>query len=738
MNFKVVFFMLFIGASSAAFISNTNSQVAAKKKFESVSSIFGSRIQQKAAVAPEKQDDILTQITNVLIQMAIEYLATGTISQASQDLLVELLLHAEIIEVLQILETLVDLLPQEMIDFLVDLGILPPTAKAVHLMKQVKQDDIVAQITNLLIQIAIEFIATGTVSDASLAALTELLTQIDVLELLNLLDSLIGFLIPQELIDFLVDLGILPPAAKDLASMKTTVAKQDDIIGQVTDLLIQIAIEWIATGTVSDASLAALTELLSQVDLVELLGLLDALVGFLIPQELIDFLVDLGILPPAASALPTMKRMLAKQDDILDQITNLLIQIAIEFIATGTVSDASLAALTELLTQIDVLELLNLLDSLIGFLIPQELIDFLVDLGILPPAAKDLPSMKRPVAKQDDILDQITNLLIQIAIEFIATGTVSDASLAALTELLTQIDVLELLNLLDSLIGFLIPQELIDFLIDLGILPPATRALYKQDDIVEQLTNLLIQIAIEWVSTGTVSDASLAALTELLTQIDVLELLGILESLVGVLIPQELIDFLVELGILPPPSAKAVAAKQDILAEFVELLFQIVDELATTGEVSQATLDLLTQLLVDIEAVIGADWLAQLISFIEPFLGFLPQEVIDILTELGILPVAEARLKAIVKVLSAAVAKKDIWQDLVDTLIAQLVQILADLDNLGITVSDEVLAQIETLILAIMAEGGVAWETLQAWLEQYAIELQEILGDILAQLGILP
>ncbi len=83
--------------------------------------------------------------------------------------------------------------------------------------------------------------------------------------------------------------------------MKTTVAKQDDIIGQVTDLLIQIAIEWIATGTVSDASLAALTELLSQVDLVELLGLLDALVGFLIPQELIDFLVDLGILPPAAS-----------------------------------------------------------------------------------------------------------------------------------------------------------------------------------------------------------------------------------------------------------------------------------------------------------------------------------------------------------------------------------------------------------------------------------------------------
>jgi hypothetical protein len=61
--------------------------------------------------------------------MAIEYLATGTISQASQDLLVELLLHAEIIEVLQILETLVDLLPQEMIDFLVDLGILPPTAK---------------------------------------------------------------------------------------------------------------------------------------------------------------------------------------------------------------------------------------------------------------------------------------------------------------------------------------------------------------------------------------------------------------------------------------------------------------------------------------------------------------------------------------------------------------------------------------------------------------------------------
>jgi urease gamma subunit len=738
MNFKVVFFMLFIGASSAAFISNTNSQVAAKKKFESVSSIFGSRIQQKAAVAPEKQDDILTQITNVLIQMAIEYLATGTISQASQDLLVELLLHAEIIEVLQILETLVDLLPQEMIDFLVDLGILPPTAKAVHLMKQVKQDDIVAQITNLLIQIAIEFIATGTVSDASLAALTELLTQIDVLELLNLLDSLIGFLIPQELIDFLVDLGILPPAAKDLASMKTTVAKQDDIIGQVTDLLIQIAIEWIATGTVSDASLAALTELLSQVDLVELLGLLDALVGFLIPQELIDFLVDLGILPPAASALPTMKRMLAKQDDILDQITNLLIQIAIEFIATGTVSDASLAALTELLTQIDVLELLNLLDSLIGFLIPQELIDFLVDLGILPPAAKDLPSMKRPVAKQDDILDQITNLLIQIAIEFIATGTVSDASLAALTELLTQIDVLELLNLLDSLIGFLIPQELIDFLIDLGILPPATRALYKQDDIVEQLTNLLIQIAIEWVSTGTVSDASLAALTELLTQIDVLELLGILESLVGVLIPQELIDFLVELGILPPPSAKAVAAKQDILAEFVELLFQIVDELATTGEVSQATLDLLTQLLVDIEAVIGADWLAQLISFIEPFLGFLPQEVIDILTELGILPVAEARLKAIVKVLSAAVAKKDIWQDLVDTLIAQLVQILADLDNLGITVSDEVLAQIETLILAIMAEGGVAWETLQAWLEQYAIELQEILGDLLAQLGILP
>jgi hypothetical protein len=83
--------------------------------------------------------------------------------------------------------------------------------------------------------------------------------------------------------------------------------------------------------------------------------------------------------------------------------------------------------------------------------------------------------MKRSVAKQDDILDQITNLLIQIAIEFIATGTVSDASLAALTNLLTQIDVLELLNLLDSLIGFLIPQELIDFLIDLGILPPATK-----------------------------------------------------------------------------------------------------------------------------------------------------------------------------------------------------------------------------------------------------------------------
>jgi hypothetical protein len=91
----------------------------------------------------------------------------------------------------------------------------------------------------------------------------------------------------------------------------------------------------------------------------------------------------------------------------------------------------------------------------------------------------------------------------------------------------------------------------------LSFLGPCTNeALYKQDDIVEQLTNLLIQIAIEWVSTGTVSDASLAALTELLTQIDVLELLGILESLVGVLIPQELIDFLVELGILPPPSAK--------------------------------------------------------------------------------------------------------------------------------------------------------------------------------------
>ena len=82
--------------------------------------------------------------------------------------------------------------------------------------------------------------------------------------------------------------------------------------------------------------------------------------------------------------------------------------------------------------------------------------------------------MKRSVAaKQDDILDQLTNLLIQIAIEFIATGSVSDASLAALTELLTQIDVVELLNLLDSLIGFLIPQELIDFLVDLGILPPA-------------------------------------------------------------------------------------------------------------------------------------------------------------------------------------------------------------------------------------------------------------------------
>jgi hypothetical protein len=92
-------------------------------------------------------------------------------------------------------------------------------------MKQVKQDDIVAQITNLLIQIAIEFIATGTVSDASLAALTELLTQIDVLELLNLLDSLIGFLIPQELIDFLVDLGILPPAAKGKQTLMTYVCK---------------------------------------------------------------------------------------------------------------------------------------------------------------------------------------------------------------------------------------------------------------------------------------------------------------------------------------------------------------------------------------------------------------------------------------------------------------------------------------------------------------------------------
>ncbi len=83
--------------------------------------------------------------------------------------------------------------------------------------------------------------------------------------------------------------------------MKSTVANQDDIISQVTNLLIQIAIEWIATGAVSDASLAALTELLSQIDLVELLGLLDSLVGFLIPQELIDFLVDLGILPPAVS-----------------------------------------------------------------------------------------------------------------------------------------------------------------------------------------------------------------------------------------------------------------------------------------------------------------------------------------------------------------------------------------------------------------------------------------------------
>jgi hypothetical protein len=82
-----------------------------------------------SAVVPEKQDDILTQIANILIQMAIEFLATGTISQASLDLLTELLLHAEIVEVLQILETLVGLLPQEMIDFLVDLGILPPTAK---------------------------------------------------------------------------------------------------------------------------------------------------------------------------------------------------------------------------------------------------------------------------------------------------------------------------------------------------------------------------------------------------------------------------------------------------------------------------------------------------------------------------------------------------------------------------------------------------------------------------------
>ena len=87
-----------------------------------------------------------------------------------------------------------------------------------------------------------------------------------------------------------------------------------------------------------------------------------------------------------------MKRMLAKQDDILDQLTNLLIQIAIEFIATGTVGDANLAALTELLTQIDVVELLNLLESLIGFLIPQELIDFLVDLGILPPPATGMQS----------------------------------------------------------------------------------------------------------------------------------------------------------------------------------------------------------------------------------------------------------------------------------------------------------------------------------------------------------
>jgi hypothetical protein len=105
----------------------------------------------------------------------------------------------------------------------VETDVSPSTA--VHLMKQVKQDDIVAQITNLLIQIAIEFIATGTVSDASLAALTELLTQIDVLELLNLLDSLIGFLIPQELIDFLVDLGILPPAAKGKQTLMTYVCK---------------------------------------------------------------------------------------------------------------------------------------------------------------------------------------------------------------------------------------------------------------------------------------------------------------------------------------------------------------------------------------------------------------------------------------------------------------------------------------------------------------------------------
>jgi hypothetical protein len=38
---------------------------------------------------------------------------------------------------------------------------------------------------------------------------------------------------------------------------------------------------------------------------------------------------------------------------------------------------------------------------------------------------------------------------------------------------------LELLNLLDSLIGFLIPQELIDFLVDLGILPAAAEGMWK-------------------------------------------------------------------------------------------------------------------------------------------------------------------------------------------------------------------------------------------------------------------